>query len=173
MLNNSPPESKDLSRRPAKAKHALIESPVSPISVNITSPQRKRAKIIRFTTDDFTWQCWQCLSAFSNNLDLDDHLKDCDSRNAADGDVILPMGDSLPGCPFCPRDGCQAESKPYYFRDFNAHVESQHPEVKELSCPYCTDKIPSPRLEDLTSHILLDHQIHWRPSPGKIFHFLL
>ncbi|KAL5106788.1 hypothetical protein TcWFU_004432 [Taenia crassiceps] len=168
MLNNSPPESKDLSRRPAKAKHALIESPTSPISVNITSPQRKRAKIIRFTTDDFTWQCWQCLSAFSSNLDLDDHLKDCDSRNAAEGDVILPLGDSLPGCPFCPRDGCQAESKPYYFHDFNAHVESQHPEVKEFSCPYCTDKIPSPRLEDLTSHILLDHQIHWRPSPSSM-----
>ncbi|EUB59434.1 hypothetical protein ECG_09143 [Echinococcus granulosus] len=168
MFNNSSPESKDLSRRPAKAKHALIKSPVSPISVNIALPQRKRAKIIRFTTDDFTWQCWQCLSAFSSNVDLDDHLKDCDSRNAAEGDVILPMGDSLPGCPFCPRDGCQAESKPYYFHDFNAHVGSQHSEVKELSCPYCTDKIPSPRLEDLTSHILLDHQIHWRPSPASM-----
>ncbi|VDM17775.1 unnamed protein product [Hydatigera taeniaeformis] len=168
MYNNSPTESKDLSHRLAKAKHALIESPISPISVNIASPQRKRAKIIRFTTDDFTWQCWQCLSAFSSNVDLDDHLKDCDSRNAAEGDVILPMGDSLPGCPFCPRDGCQAESKPYYFHDFNAHVESQHPEVEELSCPYCTDKIPSSRLEDLTSHILLDHQIHWRPSPASM-----
>ena len=163
-MSDSSSSEDNTSPRHVRTKRALIKSPENTLSINIGL--KKRAKIIRFTTDDFTWQCWQCLSAFSSNEDLANHLRTCDSRNAAEGDVILPMGDSLPGCPFCPRDGCQAEVKPYYFRDFDAHVESHHSEVTELSCPYCTRKIDSPRLEDLTLHILLDHQIHWRPSPG-------
>uniref|UniRef100_A0A5K3FV90 C2H2-type domain-containing protein n=1 Tax=Mesocestoides corti TaxID=53468 RepID=A0A5K3FV90_MESCO len=168
MVADKATESKPLPSRAAKSKHSLIRVGSSKTSPKFATPQKKRAKIVRFTTDDFTWQCWQCLSAFSNNVDLVEHLKSCDSRNAGEGEVILAIDDSLPGCPFCPRDGCQAESKPYYFQDFDTHVERHHADVKKLSCPYCTEKIASPRLQALTFHILTDHQIHWRPSPASM-----
>lgn len=153
---------------PNTPKRVPIKSSKGLTVYGFTSTQRKKPKTVSFTTDDFIWQCWQCLSAFSTSIDLDNHLRKCSSRNAADGDVILPVNDNLPGCPFCPRDGCQAESKPYYLSDFDEHVQKQHPDVKQLTCPYCTNVIESESLSDLTSHILLVHEIHWRPSPGNL-----
>ncbi|VUZ44116.1 unnamed protein product [Hymenolepis diminuta] len=153
---------------PNTPKRAPIKSSKGLTVYGFTSTQRKKPKTVSFTTDDFIWQCWQCLSAFSTSIDLDNHLRKCSSRNAADGDVILPVNDNLPGCPFCPRDGCQAEPKPYYLSDFDEHVQKQHPDVKQLTCPYCTNVIESESLSDLTSHILLVHEIHWRPSPASM-----
>ncbi len=157
--------------RAAKTKHKLIKSSASagfkrPSPPTSTS-KKKTAKIIRFTTDDYTWNCWQCLSAFADSAELADHLTTCTTRNAAEGDVTLSSGDTLPGCPFCPRDGCQAQHKPYFFEDFNAHLAAAHPDVKELACPYCTDGVESNRLEALTTHIINEHKVHWRPSPGE------
>lgn len=141
-------------------------------SPGFTSPQRKKPKTVNLRTDDFIWQCWQCLSAFGTNTDLDNHLQKCSSRNAADESVILSIDDNLPGCPFCPLDGCQAESKPYYISDFDEHVQKKHPDVKHYTCPYCTCMIDSNSLGDLVSHILNVHQVHWRPSPGNLNYHL-
>nr|VZI10998.1 unnamed protein product [Spirometra erinaceieuropaei] len=74
---------------------------------------------------------------------------------------------ALPGCPFCPRDGFQSDLKPFFFGDFNAHVRVAHSKVKELSCPYCLGKT-SRRLQELVSHIVLEHRVHWRPTPASL-----
>ncbi|KAL3318067.1 hypothetical protein Ciccas_003281 [Cichlidogyrus casuarinus] len=72
---------------------------------------------------------------------------------------------ALPGCPFCPSLDFLHKRESFNLVEFNDHVKSAHFEKDGLSCPYCCKVIRPMDISFLTSHIMLDHCIHWRPSP--------
>uniref|UniRef100_A0A0X3PQ09 C2H2-type zinc finger n=2 Tax=Schistocephalus solidus TaxID=70667 RepID=A0A0X3PQ09_SCHSO len=131
---------------------------------------KKTANITRFVSEDYPWHCWQCFRAFSDENDFSKHIKSCSVKRISSfntDNVSSSTVPSLPGCPFCPRDGFQSDLKPFFFTDFNSHVRDVHNKVKQLSCPYCLGKT-SRRLQDLVSHIVLEHRVHWRPTPASL-----
>lgn len=105
------------------------------------------------------WQCWQCQRVCQNEDNLALHLMGC--KYGGKGDSILP------GCPFCPRDLHHTSIQPFTICAFNSHVASCHSEITQLACAYCLKFMLSPRVEELASHVLQEHHIPWRPSPGK------
>ncbi|VEL18132.1 unnamed protein product [Protopolystoma xenopodis] len=118
-------------------------------------------KIISDVDDGMCWQCWQCTARFPSNDGLIQHIELCPCSK------IEPIGGDLRGCPFCPRSGNHTLTQPFQNRDFNYHLQCDHPNVASLSCPYCLKMFPS-RIEALASHIILDHQVHWWPTPASL-----